>query len=67
MVGAIGNKQWATGNRQSATGNKEFEFKIFTSNHDLDGSLLPGVAFDEWVQYNAQTKVWYSSINKILL
>jgi glycosyltransferase involved in cell wall biosynthesis len=43
-----------------------YEFKIFCSNKDLDGSFLQGVAFDEWVPYNAHTKVWYSSSGIIL-
>ena len=43
-----------------------FQFKIFCSNKDLDGSLLQGVAFDEWVPYNANTKVWYSSTDNVL-
>ncbi|MBK8521414.1 MAG: hypothetical protein IPL54_11285 [Chitinophagaceae bacterium] len=64
MVSAMGNMQLAKG--QEAMGNSAMEFKIFCSNKDLDGSLLKGVAFDEWVQYNKQTKVWYSSANNIL-
>lgn len=47
-------------------GIDNFQFNIFCSNKDLDGSLLQGVAFDEWVNYNAYTKVWYSSSNNIL-
>ena len=43
-----------------------YEFNIFCSNKDLDGSLLQGIAFDEWVNYNAHTKIWYSSSNNIL-
>ena len=44
----------------------KYQFNIFCSNKDLDGSLLQGVAFDEWVNYNAHTKIWYSSSNNIL-
>lgn len=55
-----------TGSCGWAVGNDAMEFKIFCSNKDLDGSLLQGVAFDEWVPYNAHTKVWYSSNNNIL-
>ena len=47
-------------------GQEAMEFKIFCGNKDLDGSLLQGVAFDEWVQYNTNTKVWYSSTSNIL-
>ena len=32
----------------------------------MDGGLLKGVAFDEWVAYNANTKVLYSSSDNIL-
>jgi len=39
------------------------EYKIICSNKDLDGSLLQGVAYDEWVKYNLQTQVWYNSNN----
>jgi hypothetical protein len=51
----------AIGNEQEA-----MQFKVFCGNKDLDGSLLQGVAFDEWVPYNAHTKVWYSSSGNIL-
>lgn len=54
------------GNGQQATGNVAMEFKILCSNKDIDGCILQGVAFDEWVPYNAHTKVWYSSNNDIL-
>ena len=63
---ASGNMQSAIGNKQSAISNEEFKFKIFTSNKDLDGSFLQGVAVDEWVNYNLHTKVCCSSINNIL-
>ena len=45
---------------------EKFKFSIFCGNKDLDGSILQGVANDEWVQYNANTKVWYSSTGNIL-
>ena len=32
----------------------------------MDGSIIKGVAFDEWVPYNANTNIWYSSTNIIL-
>ena len=35
-------------------------YKIFTSNTDLDGSLLL-VQPDKWIKYNDNTNVWYSS------
>ena len=54
-------KQLAVGSGQLA-----MEFSIFCSNKDLDGSVLQGVAFDEWVPGNANTKTWYSSSNNIL-
>ena len=38
-------------------------FKIFCTNTDLDGSINKGVAFDEWVNYNDYTQVWYASKN----
>lgn len=37
------------------------QFKIYCANTDLDGSVLQGVAFDEWTNYNAYTQVWYAS------
>jgi glycosyltransferase involved in cell wall biosynthesis len=46
--------------------NDYFQFNIFCSNKDMDDSLLQGVAFDEWIQYNTCTKVWYSSTNSIM-
>lgn len=75
--GAIGSWQRAEDILQQASCNERdrqddrlcevnYEFKIFCSNKDLDGSLLQGVVFDEWVPYNANTKVWYSSTDNIL-
>ena len=55
-----------TGSCGLAVGNGEMEFKIFCSNKDMDGSIIKGVAFDEWVPYNANTNIWYSSTNIIL-
>lgn len=51
---------------QLAVGSGAVGFKIFCGNKDLDGSLLKGVVFDEWVQYNAQTKIWYSTTDNFL-
>ncbi|MEO7766996.1 MAG: glycosyltransferase [Ferruginibacter sp.] len=36
-------------------------FKIYCSNTDLDGTVLTGVAFDEWITFNAYTEVRYVS------
>ncbi len=52
------------GNGQSAKG--EYEFSVVCGNTDLDGSLITGVSFDEWVDFDAHTKVWYSSTENIL-
>ncbi|HRD43301.1 MAG TPA: hypothetical protein PLN30_06090, partial [Ferruginibacter sp.] len=37
------------------------QFYIFTSNKDLGGEILKGIVTDQWVDYNAHTKVWYAS------
>ena len=42
------------------------QFSIFCSNKDLDGTLLQSVAYDEWVQYSPNARIWYSTNNKIL-
>jgi glycosyltransferase involved in cell wall biosynthesis len=42
-------------------GDGKVIFKIYCSNADIDGSIHPGIAFDEWVNYNAHTMVWYAS------
>ena len=74
---AVGSEQLPVGGGQFAVGNGAFEFKIFCSNKDLDGSIVQGVAFDEWVPLKPvlamtgsfatlRTKVWYSSANNIL-
>jgi len=42
-------------------GGGHLQIKIFCSNKDLDGSVNSGVAFDEWVQYNGYTQVWYAA------
>lgn len=52
--------------QEDRAGLDQFEFSIFCSNKDLDGSVLQGAAFDEWVTYNTQTRVWYSSKKSIL-
>lgn len=36
-------------------------FHILCSNGDVDGSLNKGVAFDEWNNFDAKTRVWYCS------
>jgi glycosyltransferase involved in cell wall biosynthesis len=37
-----------------------YEFFIYTSNEDLHGLPTAVTITDEWVDYNAYTKVWYS-------
>ena len=72
-IQSIANMVWAMGNcanGQSTEKNVKqpgYSFRIFCSNKDLDGSLITGVPFDVWVDYNACTKVWYSSNDNILL
>ena len=63
---AVGSGQGAVGKEQLAAGNCGYEFKIFCGNKDMDDSLLQEVVFDKWVNYNAHTKVWYSSTGNIL-
>jgi glycosyltransferase involved in cell wall biosynthesis len=41
------------------------KFNIYCGNTDLDGSVLKGVAFDQWVKYNEQTQVWYTSNQQV--
>ena len=36
------------------------DFRIYTSNRDMDGSILP-VETDRWLKYNTRTEVWYAS------
>ncbi|MDB5280373.1 MAG: glycosyltransferase family 4 protein [Ferruginibacter sp.] len=48
-------------NEYAAPGIK---FYIYCGNTDLDGNVLNGVAFDEWVSYNQHTQVWYTSSKK---
>ncbi len=43
-----------------------FEFSVFCSNKDLDGTILNTIPHDQWVQYNSNTRVWYSSNNDII-
>ena len=40
------------------------EYRIICSNKDLDGVPLAGVGYDQWIQFNETTKVWYCSANK---
>ena len=47
-------------------GHVAVNFKIFCANTDLDGMVNQGVAFDEWVNFNEHTQVWYASKNKRL-
>ncbi len=37
------------------------EYKIFCGNTDLNNEPLVNVEEDKWVQYNANTQVWYAS------
>ena len=63
------NSQWSEGNETQKVNETDkvlFEFKIFTSNKDLDGTVLQNVEFDKWVHYSENTEVWYSSDNKLL-
>ena len=48
------------------TGKEKFEFKIFCSNKDLDGTVLANIKFDQWVRYSDNTEVWYASKNNWL-
>ena len=36
-------------------------FDVFCSNKDLDGHELNGIITNQWVNYNNNTRVWYSS------
>ena len=45
---------------------QDVHYKIICSNKDLDGQFLQGVKYDEWVDYNTYTTVWYNSNNKNL-
>lgn len=44
----------------------DFDYRIVCGNKDLDGTML-NVPADEWVNYNALTKVWYASSNRDVL
>lgn len=44
----------------------EFEYRIICGNKDLDGTIL-SVPADQWVEYNAFTKIWYASANRSVL
>lgn len=41
------------------------EYYIFTSDTDLNGAALDNIVVNEWVAYNAHTKVWYAGPEKI--
>ena len=43
-----------------------FEFNIFCSIKDLDGTILKDITADTWIPYNTNTSVFYSSDNNIL-
>lgn len=42
--------------------DENFQFYIYTSNKDLDGSSIPVNKTDEWIEFNTNTKVWYSTM-----
>ena len=48
---------------------KEFDenihYFIFCGDTDLNGGVLENIHSDQWVQFNAHTRVWYSSPGKI--
>lgn len=46
--------------------SNNISYKIICSATDLGGGILP-VTNDKWIQYNAYTKVWYSSKNKKII
>jgi len=41
--------------------SNNIQYYIFTGNKDLGGEVLTGIKTDQWVEYNAHTKVWYAS------
>ena len=41
--------------------SNNIQYYIFTGNKDLGGEVLNGIKTDQWVEYNAHTKVWYAS------
>jgi glycosyltransferase involved in cell wall biosynthesis len=41
-----------------------YEFYIFTSNTDLDGLPIAVTTINEWIDFNAYTKVWYAGREK---
>jgi len=66
---AVGSLELGRGDEQSAIGNEQedaFQFSIFCSNKDLDGTIPDSVVADQWVQYNSNTRVWYSSDDNII-
>lgn len=40
--------------------NADIEYRIFCGDEDLNGEPLNGIAKNEWTNYNAYTKVWYT-------
>ena len=43
--------------------NWHVECFILCGNKDLDGTLVKEVEFDQWVEFNQNTKVWYATGN----
>ncbi len=43
--------------------HEKISYKIFCSNTDLNGTVL-SVPVNNWVKYNENTQVWYTSKNK---
>ena len=58
-----GSEQGGLSSRKSE--DWQYEFNIFCSNKDIDGTILASVSPDQWVQHNSNTRVWYSSDNQI--
>lgn len=61
---AVGSFQPPAESREPGVG--EIQFSIFCSNKDLDGTILNSVTHNQWVEYGSNTKVWYSSDDKII-
>ncbi len=40
---------------------ENISYQILCSNNDVDGTVLTDVAIDQWVKYNDNTSVWYTS------
>ena len=45
--------------------NENIHYYIFCGDTDLNGGLLENIHSDDWVEFNAHTRVWYSSPTKI--